>query len=132
MRARQKRLVQAILDDDEAEVRRVFSPRGQTISFGLRPQVAARTLCLHLAAFANSTRVARFLIDNGEQVNCQDGVGDTPLHVAARYNAWETADLLLDHGARTGMRNHAAQTPHDIAVGSGNHSVAELLRLADR
>lgn len=121
------KLIQAILDDDEDEVRRLLSASG--LSSRLLLCVTARILGLHLAAFSNSTKVARFLIDSGEPVDSQNGVGDTPLHVAARYNAWEVTDLLIDCGARRDLENHAGQTPHDVAMDSGSHSVAELLIL---
>ncbi|MCE5197596.1 MAG: ankyrin repeat domain-containing protein [Armatimonadota bacterium] len=114
------KLIKAILDDDLASARKQFRIPGGRKENNL----------LHLAAYSNSVRVARFLIDSGEEVNSVNGIGDTPLHVAARYNAWETADLLLSCGARIHSPNHAGQTPLDIAVSSGNSKLAELLRLA--
>lgn len=129
-------LDKAILDNDTALVGELLSRSSSGMLSGmlrlLRPREPERNSMLHLAAYSNSSDVAAMLIERGECVNRANSVGDTPTHIAARANAWETADVLVSFGADISAVNRAGQTPLDVAVASGNHRVAELLRLAAR
>ena len=85
---------------------------------------------LHFAASANDLNAARWLIDNGAEVNAKkNGDGDTPLHNAAWQNATETAALLLKNGARVNAKNRYDDTPlHDAAWNNATETAALLLK----
>lgn len=77
------------------------------------------------AAMVSATRVARVIIDQGADPNCEGSEGDTPLHAVLRsrivLDPSPFVDLLLEHGANPAHRNHAGQTPLDIALEEANH-----------
>lgn len=84
---------------------------------------------LHIAAYSNSIKVIRLLLDLGSDFDSRNSVGDTPLHIAARYGSWEVADLLISYGAKLDIPNLNRMLPIDVANQSGNTKVVELFRL---
>ncbi|CAM9747839.1 unnamed protein product [Heterosigma akashiwo] len=53
----------------------------------------------------NHTKVVKYLLDKGANVNCKDSNQQTPLNHAAYYSRVETVELLMDHGANRYHRN---------------------------
>jgi ankyrin repeat protein len=130
----EEELNKAILNDDAARVAELLNKsfcgiRWRSIFRCLRLSKPGQNSLLHLAAYSNSVNAARLLIENGEDINYRNGVGDTPLHIAAYYNAWETADLLISRGAHIDIINAAGFTPLDAALNHSNHKLAELLKI---
>jgi ankyrin repeat protein len=71
---------------------------------------------LHLAADVSSRRIARLLLDQGADVNAQDGEGETALTIAARHRyGHKLAELLLDRGADPDVRTRDGSTAIDKA-----------------
>ncbi|KFY41652.1 hypothetical protein V495_04850 [Pseudogymnoascus sp. VKM F-4514 (FW-929)] len=54
---------------------------------------------LHAAAEKGNIAVAKFLLENGADVNYENDVSATPLHIAADQRDVDLATLLLDYGA---------------------------------
>lgn len=54
---------------------------------------------LHAAAEKGAIAVAKFLLENGADVNYENNVSATPLHIAADQRDVDLAALLLDYGA---------------------------------
>jgi ankyrin repeat protein len=55
---------------------------------------------IHVAALGGQKEMARFLIENGADVNAKAGNGWTPLHVAVLRGQTGVAELFRKHGAR--------------------------------
>ncbi len=131
-------LDKAIMDNNVARTRKLLAqqPIYKMINSAMRKLRLRREInrnsLLHVAAFANSTDVARWLIEQGADVNCLNPVGITPLHIAAFQNSWETADLLISRGARLDIRDDRGRTPLDVAQECGNTRMVELLELVDK
>merc|ERR1712150_174266 len=55
----------------------------------------------------------------GEKVNlnCKDGLGNTPLHYSAKGSHEKTLAYLLEHDADPNVQNNAGETPLHIAAG---------------
>jgi RNA polymerase sigma factor (sigma-70 family) len=92
---------------------------------------------LHAALFGQKTEVARWLIDNGADVNLQRGGGKFPrcgwtaLHYAAAYGFKEVIALLIERGANLNATDAAYKTPLSGALEAEQNEAAEMLRQHD-
>ncbi|KAI0649177.1 ankyrin repeat-containing domain protein [Trametes meyenii] len=66
---------------------------------------------LHWAASSGSVDIARYLIDQGADVNRGDSGGWTPLHIAASGGFDDVVTELLGSGADVNQRNDKGLTP---------------------
>jgi len=91
---------------------------------------------LHMAVLFDQQDVARFLIDQGANVDApaQDEYGGTPLHWAAVFGRVDIARQLIDAGANVNVRDKNGYTPLDatnveqLSESKTRLAVAELLR----
>jgi len=63
---------------------------------------------LHSAAACGNTRIARYLLSHGAEVNAQDGRGNTALH---RFRTGRMRDLLLEYHADPTIMNREGYVP---------------------
>lgn len=128
-RERQERLdlAMAIRDDDLAKVKSLV-PRHLSVN----EQLGNGWTPLITAASVNSTKVARYLLSKGADVN----LAHKELHNApplfwigckTRSNALELARLLIDRGADIKVRDAYGQTALHSATEIGCYDVADLL-----
>jgi len=82
---------------------------------------------LHKAAWLGQLSVAKFLIENGADVELRSGRGYTPLHCAAAEGHKAVCEMLLDHHAQVNAKDSSGATPLHAASQKGFRSVAELL-----
>jgi len=91
---------------------------------------------LGLAIFFGQTPVARFLLDQGAEVNAQATNGQRvgAIHAAVSRKDRDMVSLLLGKGADPNLRQERGFTPLHGAAASGEKAIAELLLLhgADR
>lgn len=66
---------------------------------------------LHLAAICERKQIAKFLIENGANLEARDASGSTPLILAAYGKDLSLINLLIDFGANVSVLNHQGHTP---------------------
>ena len=71
---------------------------------------------LSWAALLNDTEIAKFLIEEGADVNVRSRDGSTPLHSAAFLGRTEIAELLIQKGAEVNPKNYRDETPLDASM----------------
>ena len=82
---------------------------------------------LHTAARDNNVEYAKYLIENGKNVNTTGIHKNTALHIAARYNYLKMAKFLIRAGADIYAKNIHRKTPLDIALKEHSQAIADLL-----
>uniref|UniRef100_A0A915Q6N0 Poly [ADP-ribose] polymerase n=1 Tax=Setaria digitata TaxID=48799 RepID=A0A915Q6N0_9BILA len=82
---------------------------------------------LHLAAGYNNLEVARFLLENGAEVNLKDKGGLIPLHNASSFGHLEIAGLLIEYGAEVNHPDKWGYTPLHEAAQKGRTQICSLL-----
>jgi ankyrin repeat protein len=83
---------------------------------------------LHDAVGQNHMDVAKYLLEEGADVNAVKTDGVTPLHMAARNGNTEMTKLLLERGAKIDAIDAKGWTPLDRAQKWGHQDTAEFLR----
>ncbi len=86
-----------------------------------------RPLSVSVAPSQEGTRIARFLIRHGADVNLQNKYGHTALMLAAKYGQVDLVRILLKHGARVGVRDDSGHTALDYAYQMEHQQVAALI-----
>lgn len=76
--------------------------------------------------------IAKFLIDNGANVNARDHIENTPLHDAAGAGHREIVAMLISKGADLNARNKDGKTPIDLAAEWQQETVDLLRKLGGR
>lgn len=71
---------------------------------------------LHIAAGAPKPSLARYLLDNGADINARNRRDQSPLHAAARYGHREVVELLLSRGADPNLLDQDEWTPLTMAI----------------
>jgi len=82
---------------------------------------------LHFAAIRNDVDIARFLIENGVNMNAECNDRETPLALAIATGSTKVAKLLIDKGAEVNVMDKYHRTPLFLAVLVNNFEIVELL-----
>ncbi|OAQ70165.1 ankyrin repeats (3 copies) domain-containing protein [Pochonia chlamydosporia 170] len=83
---------------------------------------------LLLASTAGHTTIVRFLLEEGADVEVEEGIGCTSLTRAAEMGHAEVVRVLLDVGrANVNAQNHYQHTPLTEAAGHGHAAVVKML-----
>lgn len=85
-------------------------PTSQALSF---PSPIGQTL-LHLATFLGFSKLVRFLIEHGIDIDARDRNGFTALHFAALVKSAECARALVDAGADREIVDSLGKTPIEV------------------
>jgi ankyrin repeat protein len=93
--------------------------RPEVFSTGVRP--------LQLAASFGLSRIVKFLVERGDDVQSADSEGTTALHEAAAFGDDGILKLLLEHGADVAASTKDGATSLCNAIVGGNDSSALLL-----
>jgi ankyrin repeat protein len=106
---------------------RICNPEnyGQRYSFELGREKLLSPLCS--AALLDLEEVTKLLLDNGADVNAQDGHGRITLQMAITYERGEIVRLLLDRGADINAQSKYHDTPLQEAIGAGRSETVRLL-----
>jgi ankyrin repeat protein len=82
---------------------------------------------LHSAARYGALSAAKFLLDQGVDLDAKDESGNTPLHLASIYRQDEIVDLLIEHHADVNTLNTQGLPPLYLASLYGNPQSIKLL-----
>ena len=82
---------------------------------------------LHIAAEKNLLEAAKWLINQGADLEAKDIAGWTPLHYTAIYGSVDVARLLISRGAKVNAKNVYGWTALHWAAGYNHLKVAQLL-----
>jgi len=87
----------------------------------------AKTQSAHSEHLAALTRVLRYLIAHGADVNAAPPNGTTPLMIAVQNGNLEGAAALLEHGAHVNAHSDMGDTPLSDAASEGDPRLVGLL-----
>ena len=79
---------------------------------------------LSTAALHGRVDIAKYLIEQGADVNATNNDGNSPLHVAAFLCRKDIVELLLEHGASVGQRNNRRESSIDVVSGKWSEPLA--------
>lgn len=82
---------------------------------------------LHVAAWQNRIKIAKFLIEKGANVNARGDGGRTPLHYAAYHGNARCVTLLISNKADVDAKRDDNFTPAFVAVRNGHPRIAKCL-----
>ena len=82
---------------------------------------------LHIAAKKNLLEAAKWLINEGADLEAKDNTGWTPLHLAAVFDSVDVARLLISRGAKVNAKSGRGWTPLHQAAFFNKLKVAQLL-----
>lgn len=100
---------------------------GENVIFKLKDSKYGNMALLNALAQRNY-EVARFLIENGSNVNAQDTTGASPLFKSSGIKGnLEFAQYVIEKGANIDVQNNYGNTPLIVAAANGNKSIVEFL-----
>tara|TARA_R110002051_G_scaffold63132_5_gene114970 strand:- start:95845 stop:97674 length:1830 start_codon:yes stop_codon:yes gene_type:complete len=85
-------------------------------------------LPLNWAAINGHMEIVQLLLDNGADINAQNGSGFTAIHHAVENKQKETVVLLIKAKADISIANNNGVKPIDTALKQKNSSIVELLK----
>ncbi|ETE67603.1 NF-kappa-B inhibitor epsilon [Ophiophagus hannah] len=84
--------------------------------------------CLHISTLKGNLQLMALLVQNGADINVQDGTsGKTPLHLAVENHDEMAVRHLLRLGAQVDSQMYNGCTPLHLAVGRNNATIAAIL-----
>ncbi|XP_026537071.1 NF-kappa-B inhibitor epsilon [Notechis scutatus] len=84
--------------------------------------------CLHISTLKGNLQLMALLVQNGADINVQDGTsGKTPLHLAVENHDEMAVRHLLRLGAQVDSQMYNGCTPLHLAVGRNNAAIAAIL-----
>ncbi|XP_026551364.1 NF-kappa-B inhibitor epsilon [Pseudonaja textilis] len=84
--------------------------------------------CLHISTLKGNLQLMALLVQNGADINIQDGTsGKTPLHLAVENHDEMAVRHLLRLGAQVDSQMYNGCTPLHLAVGRNNAAIAAIL-----
>jgi ankyrin repeat protein len=115
-----------VTDDEEKEIRRIQAMIQNSPDLINAPGSGGFTP-LHTAANSGQLIVARFLLDNGADVNCRNGNQETPLTLAAARGHKAMVELLLSRKADVNVVGGGGYTALHQVAQYGFKTVVEVL-----
>ena len=88
---------------------------------------ASERMLLGLAFWYHHPETAQILLDNGANIEAQDGCQQTLLHLASKTGRLELLQLLLDKGANCNAKECNKLTPLHFASREGFFEITKLL-----
>ncbi|XP_070590335.1 NF-kappa-B inhibitor epsilon [Erythrolamprus reginae] len=84
--------------------------------------------CLHISTLKGNLQLMALLVQNGADINVQDGTsGKTPLHLAVENHDEVAVRYLLRLGAQVDSQMYNGCTPLHLAVGRNDATIAAIL-----
>ena len=106
----------------------VLAPRGSHAGAPMSPlsPSAAVAQVFSWCRHRKVTELTNYLDDGGD-VDCLDGAGNTPLVVACQNGSMQICKLLLAHGADLNARNHKGNTALHYSLNYGYEDIGAYL-----
>lgn len=87
----------------------------------------AKVPALHLAAYMGDSEKLKRYLDDGTNINSQEGAGCTALHAAASGGRKDIVEFLIGRGANVDLKDTSAMTPLYYAATHNREDIANLL-----
>ena len=97
------------------------------VQFSEAESVVIQAAPLWTAASAGHTKIVRFLIAEGADINHATKTGSTPVRGACYDGFLDVVQALVKNGADINKPNDCGQTPLMVAIGRGHSKVANFL-----
>ncbi|KAL3954501.1 hypothetical protein ACCO45_010064 [Purpureocillium lilacinum] len=127
-------IIKFLKDNDkvEASIEALLARESSVFDTGLGPRYLlhkgpSQMTGLHMAAYFGMSKIARTLLEDGQEIEAKDTFGHTPLSLCAKNGHEDVAKLLIDNGADVGSKERAAQTPLSLAARNGHAAVVRVL-----
>ena len=82
---------------------------------------------LAVASYLGLTAVVELLLDQGSDMNLEDGLGRTPMHIAASEGHLAAAQLLIERGAKVDSTDYTGDAPLHYAAKANYEEMTNLL-----
>ena len=82
----------------------------------IRKVINSNNTPLHCAAWNDSVKCCKLLIDKGADMSKRNINGDTPLHLAVHERSLRAVVYLKRRGSNLNIKNNYGETPRDLAV----------------
>lgn len=121
-----KKLAVAVNKGYLVQVQKLVRDHPGLINFAGDDEMASTPL--HVAVNNDRFEIAKFLLENGADINARNKHGLTPLHLAAKNGNVELTQMLISRNARKDIRDYWGQSALMYATKGGHPDVAKLLR----
>lgn len=114
-------MLKAAIEGDKEKVKQLLkgvSPNYQGSAYGF---------ALLYASGNGHLEIVKLLIEDGANVNLQNGFDSTALHAAASRGYDEIVLLLLEKGANVSLKDATGENAHQMAVRHGKLTTAALI-----
>lgn len=120
--------------DKQVEVMGLLLERGASVAWamtsgrskGSLPIHFAGSLPIHFAAIYGSQQAAKYLLDNGSDINAVNSLGSPPLHLAVKFGRTEMAQYLVKLGANIHALNNRGENVLHHAADNNQLKLSDL------
>ncbi len=122
-----------LLDTKKAFIKAAFNGDYDTIVSMLKNKIDINIkywgcTALYWASWKAHINIINLLLDHGANINCQNGIGNTPLLIGAYNGNKEVVELLLERGANPEQKNIDGELALTFAIEYGFDIIRDLLR----
>jgi ankyrin repeat protein len=117
-------IIDAIFDNSLSRLKQLLGDNKKKINQELS---SAFYTPLHYASYNGKLQIAKYLIENGADINVQTLDLYTPLHFAIKYGHVNLAKYLIEQGADINLQTYKKEAAIHISIAKGLYSLSKLL-----